>query len=76
MAEAIASPPARNPRLFPARGSYAEAVRIGQVLRKETVGGALLVVMAVIVVVCVAVRCMIVLVPLMVRVRMRFGGYG
>jgi len=34
--------------LFPARGSYAEAVRIGQVLRKETVGGALLVVMAVI----------------------------
>ncbi|OJX69312.1 MAG: Na+/H+ antiporter NhaA [Micrococcales bacterium 72-143] len=43
-----ASPPARNPRLFPARGSYAEAVRIGQVLRKETVGGALLVVMAVI----------------------------
>jgi len=34
--------------LFPARGSYAEAVRIGQVLRKETVGGALLVGMAVI----------------------------
>lgn len=33
-------------------------------------------VMAVIVVVCVAVRCMIVLVPLMVSVRMRFGVCG
>jgi NhaA family Na+:H+ antiporter len=31
---------------FPARGSYSEALRIGDVLRKETVGGALLVVMA------------------------------
>lgn len=33
-------------RVFPARGSYAEALRIGSILRKETVGGALLVVMA------------------------------
>ena len=30
------------------RGSYAEALRIGEILRKETVGGALLVVAAVI----------------------------
>lgn len=33
---------------FPSRGSYAEALRIGSLLRKETVGGALLVLMAVI----------------------------
>lgn len=33
-------------RLFPARGTYREALRIGAVLRKETVGGMLLVVMA------------------------------
>ncbi|WP_353987459.1 Na+/H+ antiporter NhaA [Ruicaihuangia caeni] len=31
---------------FPRRGSYAEAVRIGALLRKETVGGGLLVLMA------------------------------
>lgn len=31
---------------FPSRGTYAEARRIGSLLRKETVGGALLVVMA------------------------------
>jgi Na+:H+ antiporter, NhaA family len=30
------------------RGSYAEALRIGEILRKETVGGALLVVAAVV----------------------------
>lgn len=36
----------RRPRLFPAHGSYAEATRIGKLLRKETVGGALLVLMA------------------------------
>lgn len=43
--------PARRPAeraLFPRRGSYAEALRIGVLLRKETVGGALLVLMAVI----------------------------
>lgn len=34
--------------LFPNRGSYAEAVRIGALLRKETVGGVLLVVFAVV----------------------------
>lgn len=39
-------PPGRG--LFPARGSYTEAVRIGALLRKETVGGALLVLLAVI----------------------------
>lgn len=33
--------------LFPNRGSYAEAVRIGALLRKETVGGVLLVIFAV-----------------------------
>lgn len=32
--------------LFPARGTYAEARRIGSLLRKETVGGGLLVLMA------------------------------
>ncbi len=31
---------------FPTRGSYSEALRIGELLRKETVGGALLVAMA------------------------------
>lgn len=36
---------------FPRAGSYAESVRIGELLRKETVGGALLVVMAVIAIV-------------------------
>lgn len=34
--------------VFPRRGSYAEAMRIGAVLRKETVGGGLLVLMAVV----------------------------
>lgn len=34
--------------LFPNRGSYTEAVRIGALLRKETVGGVLLVVFAVV----------------------------
>lgn len=46
----MTSRPARpTPRrsLFPNRGSYAEAVRIGALLRKETVGGVLLVVFAV-----------------------------
>lgn len=33
-------------QLFPRRGSYAEALRIGSLLRKETVGGGLLVLMA------------------------------
>ncbi|MDI3331692.1 MAG: Na+/H+ antiporter NhaA [Micrococcus sp.] len=37
-------PPA--PRHVPARGSYGEALRIGEILRKETVGGALLVIAA------------------------------
>ena len=36
----------RRSRLFPARGTYREALRVGAVLRKETVGGMLLVVMA------------------------------
>lgn len=41
-------PTRRTPRraLFPARGSYTEAVRVGALLRKETVGGLLLVLMA------------------------------
>ncbi|GAA2580239.1 MULTISPECIES: Na+/H+ antiporter NhaA [Microbacterium] len=41
--------PARNTPAsaqFPLRGSYAEALRIGTLLRKETVGGGLLVLMA------------------------------
>lgn len=33
-------------RLFPSRGTYAETLRIGSLLRKETVGGGLLVLMA------------------------------
>lgn len=33
-------------RFFPSRGTYAEALRIGSLLRKETVGGALLVLLA------------------------------
>ena len=37
----------RDGGIFPSRGSYAEALRIGSLLRKETVGGALLVLMAV-----------------------------
>jgi Na+:H+ antiporter, NhaA family len=42
------SPPPAPPRLtIFGRGSYAEALRIGEILRKETVGGALLVVAAV-----------------------------
>ncbi|MBO1901845.1 Na+/H+ antiporter NhaA [Leucobacter weissii] len=36
----------RRRSVFPARGSYREAVRIGEVLRKETVGGMLLVALA------------------------------
>lgn len=36
-----------TPPTFPQRGSYAEALRIGVLLRKETIGGALLVAMAV-----------------------------
>ena len=41
-------PPARpRPTVF-GRGSYAESLRIGEILRKETVGGALLVAAAVI----------------------------
>lgn len=42
------TPPTPKTRLFPARGSYTEAQRIGVTLRKETVGGALLVFMAVV----------------------------
>ena len=38
---------ARVPTVF-GRGSYAESLRIGEILRKETVGGALLVAAAVI----------------------------
>ena len=41
------SPAPRKRNFFPGRGSYAEAVRIGALLRSETVGGALLVVTAV-----------------------------
>ncbi len=41
-------PARRSPALFPARGTYTEAIRIGTLLRKETVGGALLVLMAVV----------------------------
>jgi len=43
----LPSPPRRGSTVF-ARGSYAEALRIGAILRKETVGGALLVAAAVI----------------------------
>lgn len=43
--------PAPRRSLFPNRGSYAEAVRIGALLRKETVGGVLLVVFAVVAIV-------------------------
>lgn len=39
--------PQRNPRIL-GWGSYAESIRVGEILRKETVGGALLVVAAVI----------------------------
>ncbi|ALJ21130.1 Na+/H+ antiporter NhaA [Microbacterium sp. No. 7] len=39
--------PSERPR-FPRRGSYAETLRIGELLRKESVGGAMLVVAAVI----------------------------
>src|SRR6476469_3954351 len=43
------TPPHVTPRLtILARGSYAESLRIGEILRKETVGGALLVAAAVI----------------------------
>ncbi|MFC9770315.1 MULTISPECIES: Na+/H+ antiporter NhaA [unclassified Pseudarthrobacter] len=40
--------PPKPRRPFLARGSYAEALRIGEILRKETVGGALLVAAALI----------------------------
>ncbi|MDT0201720.1 Na+/H+ antiporter NhaA [Nocardioides sp. AE5] len=45
--------PAHSPRqsVFPGRGSYREAARIGEVLRKETVGGMLLVALAAIAIV-------------------------
>ena len=43
------TPPPGPPRLtIFGRGSYAESLRIGEILRKETVGGALLVAAAVI----------------------------
>ncbi|WP_341393086.1 Na+/H+ antiporter NhaA [Arthrobacter sp. G119Y2] len=42
-----ASAPSDRPRLF-SRGSYSEKLRIGEILRKETVGGLLLVAAAVI----------------------------
>ncbi len=38
----------RRPTSFPERGTYPEALRIAEVLRKETIGGALLVAMAVV----------------------------
>ena len=41
-------PPGHQPRTVLGRGSYAESLRIGEILRKETVGGALLVAAAVI----------------------------
>jgi NhaA family Na+:H+ antiporter len=41
-------PPSSPRRTILGRGSYAEALRIGEILRKETVGGALLVAAAVI----------------------------
>jgi NhaA family Na+:H+ antiporter len=41
-------PPAPKGSTVLGRGSYAEALRIGEILRKETVGGALLVIAAVI----------------------------
>lgn len=40
-----------DPRHVPARGSYGETLRIGEILRKETVGGALLVIAAAIAIV-------------------------
>lgn len=43
--------PTSPPQVFPARGSYPEARRIGELLRKETVGGILLVAMALIAIV-------------------------
>lgn len=43
--ESVPSSP-EGQQLFPRRGSYIEALRIGALLRKETVGGALLVLMA------------------------------
>ncbi|MEW1806594.1 Na+/H+ antiporter NhaA [Pseudarthrobacter sp. NPDC080039] len=49
--DSVTPPPSRNrfvgSTVF-SRGSYAEALRIGEILRKETVGGALLVLAAVI----------------------------
>ncbi|HSO91495.1 MAG TPA: sodium:proton antiporter, partial [Arthrobacter sp.] len=43
------TPPPTRPRMtIFGRGSYAESLRIGEILRKETVGGALLVAAAVI----------------------------
>lgn len=44
----MARDPRISPALFPQRGSYAEASRIGTLLRKEAVGGALLVAAAVV----------------------------
>lgn len=41
----------RRCSVFPARGSYQEAVRIGEVLRKETIGGMLLVTLAMVAIV-------------------------
>ena len=41
-------PPGHRPRTVLGRGSYTESLRIGEILRKETVGGALLVAAAVI----------------------------
>lgn len=40
------TPSSSERRIFPRRGSYAEALRIGALLRKETVGGGLLVLLA------------------------------
>ena len=44
-------PAAPSRGVFPGRGSYVEALRIGTLLRRETVGGALLVMMAAIAIV-------------------------
>jgi Na+:H+ antiporter, NhaA family len=46
MTENHTPPVPPEPRHVPSRGSYGEALRIGEILRKETVGGALLVIAA------------------------------
>ena len=48
MSHTPTSPPGKARAALFSRGSYAEALRIGEILRKETVGGALLVAAAVV----------------------------